>query len=121
MAKQWYQIIQHNTYGIVYAQRMDGYHVVAQQQLFTDATYTDAEIIAMVDAVEPQALQQGATALDRWFAGFAVCYNKIREPNANDPMPRLGGIVEPEPLDVLDTLADEHLREFSAQYWAEQA
>lgn len=121
MAKQWNRIMQHNVYGIVYAQRHEGYHITAQVQLYTDVAYTDAEILAMLDAETPQAVQQGATALDRWFSGFAGCYGKIREPNANDPMPRLGGIVEPEPLDVLDTLADERLVAFSRQYWQQEA
>lgn len=121
MSKQWYQIQQNTVYGHAYVQRMDGYHIVAQEQLFTDVAYTDAEIIAMVDAHTPQTLNGGATELDRWFAGFAVCYDKIREPNASDPMPRLGGIVEPEPLDVLDTLADERLVAFSRQYHEQHA
>lgn len=122
MAKQWYQIQQHRVYGIVHVLRMSGYHIVAHTQLFTDRAYTDAEIIALVDAVEPAAAQSqyGTTALDRAWAGTAVCYEKIREPNASDPMPRLGGIVAPQPLAVLDTLADQRLVAFSREYWEQQ-
>lgn len=122
MAKQWYQIQQHRTYGIVYVQRMSGYHIVAQKQLSTDVAYTDAEIIALVDAETPAAAQSqyGTTALDRAWVGFAVCYDKIREPNPSDPTPRLGGIVAPEPLHVLDTLADQRIVAFSRQYWQQQ-
>lgn len=121
MAKQWSQIVQHSTYGIVYAQRMSGYHIIAQTQLYTDVAYTDAEIMAKLDAETPAPQEQnGTTDIDRWWSGFAVCYDKIREPNTADPMPRLGGIVEPEPLDVLWSLADARLVAFSQHYWAAQ-